>query len=1123
MRVEPDENADSLLVKRISSADPEWARAREAFPVGARIEGADIVPEEAAAAAARGLEHRGLAASVESRAGHGPAFRVPALVPYGELTAGNDPYDRPTEGRGPWLRSSTFEVIAHEEEGPRLLLSRARCLPPSTRVLQRGDLVPAHLKTDGSQLFAYWDLGQVVRLPSALEKSSRRFSWLRVAEASEGRVLFDRVVTRRPGRLIEDGSGELAIELDDGVRGPLGEDPSVAAGEDVEVGLQSLGFGSDGPSLVFEECSIRKGARMEAKVLQVKEKSLAVDLYGQRATLSLADLDPALRAKKKIDSLVGRYLPVVVVEEAEKISVVQASFHDRTQSAAEPGQRRRLTEEQLEVFRRFEPSAALEAAYGESRAISGMVLEAIKGGFLVDIGARLPAFLPATLAGLQGLPPKPQQLIGRVLDVKILDPKKDSRNLLVSHRACLEEDLIRRRAELLPRLVPGAKLGGRVKNIVDYGVFVDLGGIDGLLHITDISWKLIKHPSEVFSVDENIEVVVMSFEPETERVQLGYKQLVPDPWDSAPAKYPVGSRVERKVARCVDFGVFIELEPGVDCLIHSSEMSWVTKHPVSPEVGESVTVVVTEVNQADRRMSASIRQAVPNPWQVLLDSGVEDTVIEVRVRNFTDFGAFVEVTEEIDGLIHVSDMSVMRKVSHPSEVLELGEVLEARVVEIDVEKQRVQLSIREFLPNRFSEFEERFQVGDAIQGKIVNVTDFGLFVDVYEGMEGLVHLSEIEKESRESLHDSFEIGQTVEVHLLQILTEELKIRLTMKGPERLLEPVSDHVLVEAESAVEAESTEEAELTEEALREEISKKVAEVDRGQLHYDSEKSSLWKVSSHYQLKKAVVLRAARAVSIEEMELKQPLTRDEFLRLIAFLEGPEAADQPFAETPSEAEASSESAETSESAEGVEDEEGAAEPEPRPVPGAVPIRYVQGKTTLWAVSSNLRLKKAVILEAARGVAIEDLDFKRPLAREEFLRLAEALQLPEADAGSVETVFSPEVLPWAERIAGLEAGVLVEARVSRVEARRLRLRTKEGVVGFVPFEEVDLSELLGDSAYGWGDLTLYFAVGDRVQARILEIEEESERLTFSLRSASRPRSSAAEEEPAGVTGDPVSP
>jgi small subunit ribosomal protein S1 len=423
----------------------------------------------------------------------------------------------------------------------------------------------------------------------------------------------------------------------------------------------------------------------------------------------------------------------------------------------------------------------VERAYKDGRVIKGRITDRIKGGLTVDVGLR--AFLPGSLVDIKPVK-NLESLRGQEMEFKVISLDRRRNNIVLSRKAVLETELVKKKAETLKKLEEGARLKGVVKNITDYGVFIDLGGIDGLLHITDISWGRVNHPSEHFSVGDEVEVVILKFDPETERVSLGYKQKGDDPWTLVDKKYPIGSRVRGRVVSLVDYGAFVEIEEGVEGLIHVSEMSW-TKKVVNPakilEVGDEVEAIVSELDMDQRRISLSLRQTERNPWEELADTHPEGTVIEGKVRNLTEFGAFVEITEGIDGLIHVSDMSWTKRVKHPSEVLKKGDVVRARITNIDVENQRVSLSIKEFMPNEWDDFARQHKVGDVLSGRIVNVTDFGLFIDIYNGLEGLAHVSEIDVPGGAKLEDRFAVGDYVRTRILRIEEDDKKVGLSMRG------------------------------------------------------------------------------------------------------------------------------------------------------------------------------------------------------------------------------------------------------------------------------------------------------------------------------------------------------
>jgi len=336
----------------------------------------------------------------------------------------------------------------------------------------------------------------------------------------------------------------------------------------------------------------------------------------------------------------------------------------------------------------------------------------------------------------------------------------------------------------MAELEEGKLATGVVKNITDYGVFIDLGGLDGLLHITDISWGRVGHPSEYFQVGDEVEVVILRFDRDRERVSLGYKQRFEDPWVLVPEKYPVGKRVTGKIVSIVDYGAFVGLEEGVEGLIHVSEMSWTKKikNPRSVvDVDQEVEVVVSEVDPEKRRLSLSLRATEPNPWEQVAETHHVGSRIKGVVRNLTDFGAFLEITPGVDGLVHISDMSWTRRINHPSEVVQKGDEVEAMITSIDVLNQRISLSMKELLPNEWEEYANSHGVGDVVQGTVTNITDFGVFVELEPGVEGLCHISEIDRESGLSISEMFTSGQRVACRILRIDWNENRIGLSMHG------------------------------------------------------------------------------------------------------------------------------------------------------------------------------------------------------------------------------------------------------------------------------------------------------------------------------------------------------
>jgi len=423
----------------------------------------------------------------------------------------------------------------------------------------------------------------------------------------------------------------------------------------------------------------------------------------------------------------------------------------------------------------------IEEAYHNKTIVKGRVIERIKGGLAVDIGVR--AFLPGSQVDVRPVR-NLDAMRGQELEMRVIKVNKKRGNIVLSRKVVLEEHLTERKAETLDALEEGRVFRGVVKNLTDYGAFIDLGGIDGLLHITDMSYGRIQHPSELLNVGDQTEVVVLKFDRETERVSLGYKQLSPDPWESAQDRFPVSTRVKGKVVSLTDYGAFIELEPGVEGLIHVSEMSWSkrVKHPSKVlNVGDEIEAMVLQVDTAERRISLGLKQVEPNPWQQLADKYQTGAHIEGTVRNLTDFGAFVEVEEGIDGLIHISDMSWAKRVAHPSEVLKKGDTVDAVVLNIDAENQRLSLGLKQLGEDVWEEFFNRHQEGDVVDGKVVRFTNFGAFVEIEEGIEGLLHVSEVDEGRVEKPEDKLKVGESYSMKIIKISPLERKIGLSIRA------------------------------------------------------------------------------------------------------------------------------------------------------------------------------------------------------------------------------------------------------------------------------------------------------------------------------------------------------
>jgi small subunit ribosomal protein S1 len=415
--------------------------------------------------------------------------------------------------------------------------------------------------------------------------------------------------------------------------------------------------------------------------------------------------------------------------------------------------------------------------------IEGIITNRVKGGFSVDVGVQ--AFLPGSQADLRPIR-NLDDMVGQSFEFKILKYNRKRSNIVLSRRVILEQEREAQRTATLTSIHEGKVMEGIVKNITEYGVFVDLGGVDGLLHITDISWGRVKHPSELFAVGDQINVKILNLDLEKERVSLGIKQLTTDPWSTALEKYPVNSRTTGKVVSLTDYGAFVELEEGIEGLIHVSEMSWTRKirHPSKVvSVGDEVEAVVLDIKPESRRISLGMKQVVPNPWDVISEKYPIGTTIEGKIKNITDFGLFIGIDEGIDGLIHISDISWTKRIKHPSEIYKKAEMIQAIVLDIDKENERFSLGIKQLQTDPWETVAERYEVGREITGTVTNVTDFGVFIELEEGIEGLVHVSEISKEKIKTPIGLFNVGDVITARVMNINTDERRIGLSIKRME----------------------------------------------------------------------------------------------------------------------------------------------------------------------------------------------------------------------------------------------------------------------------------------------------------------------------------------------------
>ena len=422
----------------------------------------------------------------------------------------------------------------------------------------------------------------------------------------------------------------------------------------------------------------------------------------------------------------------------------------------------------------------IEKAHNEKKPIKGVVVERIKGGLTIDInGAR--AFLPGSQVDLRPIR-NLDGMKGQTIEVAVIKLNKKRGNIVVSRKALLEEEQSEKRGKTLEHLEEGAVLTGIVKNLTEYGAFVDLGGIDGLLHITDMSWGRLTHPRDLVNVGDQIQVKVLKYDKDKQRVSLGFKQLTPDPWLDAEHRYPVGAHVHGRVISVTDYGAFVELEQGIEGLVHVSEMTWSKrmKHPSKlVNVGDEVDCVVISVNPTERRISLGMRQLAANPWDTLHDKYPVGATVEGRVRNLTEFGAFIEIEDGIDGLVHVSNLSWTTRVKHPSEVLKKGDRVKAVILAIEPDKRRLSLGVKQMQPDVWESFFQQHRVGDIVHGKVLRVATFGAFVEIAQGIEGLCHNSEAVDGNGQPMH--LEPGSEFDFKIIKMNQEEKKVGLSIKA------------------------------------------------------------------------------------------------------------------------------------------------------------------------------------------------------------------------------------------------------------------------------------------------------------------------------------------------------
>jgi small subunit ribosomal protein S1 len=436
-----------------------------------------------------------------------------------------------------------------------------------------------------------------------------------------------------------------------------------------------------------------------------------------------------------------------------------------------------LSREKAIAIKVWEKIAQIQEA---DDTIDGKVESRVKGGMSVDIG--VPAFLPFSQIDLRPVKDL-DALIGQTFSFKILKFNKKRNNVVISRRAILEEQRSKLREEMRDKLQEGQIICGAVTNITDYGLFIDMGGMDGLCHITDLSWGRVSHPAKLYKVGQEVEVKVLKYDREHDRVSLGVKQLRPDPWESVVERYPIGQKAHGRIVSITDYGVFVELEEGVEGLIHVSEMTW-SKKPRHPSkmvaVGDEVDVMVLNIEPETKRISLGMKQLLPNPWDQVIENYPVGSVIEGKIKNITDFGVFIGIEDGIDGLIHVSDLSWTERIKHPSEKYAKGETIQAVVLKIDKENERFSLGVKQLTPDPWQAAYNNYPAGTVVKGEITNVTDFGIFVKLEEGIEGLVHVSEISKDKVKTPVGMYQVGDILEAIVINVSAKDRKIGLSIK-------------------------------------------------------------------------------------------------------------------------------------------------------------------------------------------------------------------------------------------------------------------------------------------------------------------------------------------------------
>ncbi len=503
---------------------------------------------------------------------------------------------------------------------------------------------------------------------------------------------------------------------------------------------------------------LEEGTIVKGEIVRIDDDNVLVDVNfkseGQIPTAEFRDAEGVVTVN------VGDRVDVYVARKNEQEGTITLSF---------------------EKAKRMQLFDQLEDVQERNGVIKGRITRRIKGGYTVDLGG-VEAFLPGSHVDLRPVPDM-DALVNQEYEFRVLKINRRRSNVIVSRRVLLEEERDSKRQELLLTLAEGQVVQGKAKNITEYGVFVDLGGLDGLLHITDMSWKRIRHPREMVTLGQDLELKVLSFDKENQKVSLGLKQLVPDPWQDITGRFPENSRHNGKVTNLVDYGAFVELEPGVEGLVHISEMSWTRKlrHPSQMvRQGDEVEVVILGVDPDKKRISLGMKQVRPNPWELVGEKYPEGTILEGVIKNITEFGMFIGIEDGIDGLIHVSDISWTKKIRHPNELYKVGDTVQAKVLTVDQENEKFTLGVKQLADDPWSNVPTAYPVGGLIKGVITNITDFGLFVEVEEGIEGLVHVSELSSKKVKSPAELYKEGEEIQAKIIHVSAEERRLGLSIK-------------------------------------------------------------------------------------------------------------------------------------------------------------------------------------------------------------------------------------------------------------------------------------------------------------------------------------------------------